>query len=286
MRMTIRAALKRAFSTYKAQLPDMLRYALLTLIIHGMPLAPALALLDRKLYPICMLCAVLFVALVLPMRLNTADRLQRALRGERIFDLSLVSCRDYGRKVMSGLIRTLLLLLWALPALAATVWAYRLYAGDGVHGQNDAVTLLLQVKNQFGGGDIIHGIVNLVLLYLALWLPLAIGCGFHSGARHAEALGQKKLLRGHRLGQLLAWVCAQLTLLPWLIAVCIPIIHYVPELTQAVKRFTFDTMASPVPTLLWIAGLTCVLLLPVLPLRDLIIAAYPASLAEEARRDA
>lgn len=278
--MTVRSAVKRAWQAYWRQVPDMLRYLLLTLVIHLMPVVPALALLDEQLYPVLLLCPLLFVLLVLPMRQNAALVMQRALRGGSIADRALVSFADYGRKLLRGIRQTLLVLLWALPLLAVTGAAIWLYSLDGVNGSTDFVTLLKPVK-QLGSGNVILGLLYVVLIYLSLWLPLLAGCAFHSGARHALALGSKQLLRRRHGRQVLTWLAAQCTLLPWLAVMAVPVHSFVTKAIDAIQRYDFSSLAPSGGMLLMIAAATLLLLLPMLPLRDLIIAAMPAQLYDE-----
>lgn len=279
-------AIRRAMGCYARQLPDMLRYALLTLVIHAMPLAPALFLVDRAYAPGAALCAVLFVLLILPMRQNAAAVLQEALHGGRIFDCTIVSFEDYGRKLARGLKQTLLVLLWAVPVLAATLWAAGLWFAEGVQGQTDAATIGRMVRNGMGSGDLVQGVAMVIAAYALLWVPVMIGCGFHSGSRHARALGMPGLMKGCRLGQIGVWLAAQLTLLPWLICTALLVAGYIPQVIAALKNFSFEGMASPTDLLWQIGAAGCVLLAPLLPLRDLIIAAYPAERYDEMRREA
>lgn len=283
--MTIRAAVKRAWQTYTRRLPDMLQYTLLTLVVHAMPIVPLLSLLDLSLWPMLLLTPVLFILLVLPMRLNAAEMMQQALHGGRLFGTGLVSFEHYGQKVMRGVRQMLLLLAWALPVLAVSGGALWLYKQQGVAGFNDAFTLFRYIRD-LGGGDLPTGMIDLLLIFLSLWVPLIVGCAFHSGARHAHALGDRRLMKGSRGKQMLTWLTAQCVLLPWLTAIAIPVAQYVPKAFDAVQRYEFSSAVPGKGMLIGMAVSTLVLLLPALPLRDLIIAAYPACKHDETRADA
>lgn len=286
MLMKIRTAFQQAWKLYRTQLPDMLRYVLLEVMLRLIVLAPLMFLFIKQLRLLALLCVPLFIFVTLPLRQNAALSMQAFLRGERLFDMLLVSCKDYGRKLANGVKNGLLVLLWSLPAIAATAVAVYLYSAEGVQGKNDAVTLLMGV-NQLGGGDIMRGLVVLACLYALTFVPMLIGLAFHSGTRHAQALCNTSLLRGHRMGVIGAWIVGLLPFIPFAGVTAGALISYVPKVLNTImKTFSFDNLPSPVTCIVIVGAAVVVLLLPLLPLRELVQAAYVKGLEDNETKGA
>ena len=117
--------------------------------------------------------------------------------------------------------------------------------------------------------------VNLVvMLYLLTLVPLIIGLGFHSGTRHREALGNGKMIRGHR-GQVLGcWIVGLVTLIPFLAAAGWICSDYVHQLMNALSNIGMGSLSlPPLDSRAWLMGVALVvLLLPLIPLKQLITA--------------
>ncbi len=271
--MKIREAWRQAWQVYRAQWPEMMVLALVRLAMDLISAAPLLLMIANETRPFALLCLPLIVLLVLPLRQSAADALQRALNGEKNFAACLAWQRDYQQKLLRGIKQTLLMLLWAAPFLAVTSWAAWLYSAEGVQGETDAVTLMLKVSS-LGGGDLLRGAAVAVGLYALTLLPLLCGLAFHSGTRHAWALGDRSILAGHRGGVMRLWLTELVVFVPFLLALLLLLAGYMPALVAAFKTFAFDTLPSPKRLALEAFAASLVLLLPLLPLRALVTAAY------------
>lgn len=243
---------------------------LLQLVLRLMVAAPLLALVTREVPWLALLSVVLFILIVPVARQNMAEAMQASLNGGALFSTELVSFRHYGRKLAQGLKTMGLLLCWAIPFLAATavlVWAYS--------GQMDGFTLMRTVQ-QLGGGVFMTGIKVVLLMYAATLLPILVGCAFHSGVRHAAALGNKKLIKGHRMGLMLNWFAGLLFLLPFLAVAVYESADFISGLMQGLNSFSSGSISLPaVDEKIYIIGLAFVVLgLPGLALKQLLTADY------------
>ena len=268
----IRNALRRGWSLWKAHLADSIAYILIVAAIMLMPLVPMLCLVSKTAWvKWCALIGVpMFLLLVLPMRRNAAAVLRGVVRGEcAMNDASLISCAGYRAKLLHGLKLTGLLLLWAIPGIAATVYAYVMYTGGA-----DAITIVMAIS-KLGGNDVVRGVYLLLGIYAATWLPLMVGSMLHSGARHAFAAGSKALLKGRRKGHCAVWLVSLLVAVPFIAVAAVILGTQLPPVLKMVKVFQFSGLGSALKTmgLLLLADFV-VLLLPLVPLRHLMLAAY------------
>lgn len=274
--MKLSTAWKNAWRAYRAHPLDAFLFLLLELVLRLMACAPLLLLAAEETRLGAALSVLLFVLIVPPARQNAAEVMRDALHGGRLFTPALVSCRAYGRKLAAGVNQTLLMLLWGAPLLAGVGLA--VYAFKGLI---DGFTLLRTISS-LGGGSTENGIKLLAVLYALTLLPLAIGFAFHSGRRHAVACGDAALARRHRGGVMLAWLTALAALLPFVVAAGTVCMGYVSALMQAVKslgqgRFSLPPLDRNVYL---VAAAVVVLLLPAIPLKQLVSAAYVDGLAE------
>lgn len=275
--MKISTAFQEAFRVYKCQFGDAMKFLLTELCLTLMCLAPVLFVSEKSLQLLALPAVPLWIAVMFPARVNAAAALQDSLGTGRIFSLRLADPAEWGGKILYGLKRTLFLLLWAAPMIAALVYAWVHFAG-GV----DAFTLLQMIQN-FGGGDVKTGVAYYALIFLGTLLLLVIGIGVHSGARHEYVLGKRNLLKGSRGKILLTWICAQVTLLPIFITFGVLLIRYAP-LMQNPTGLIMGTVKLPATKgSLIILGAGALLTLPLLPLRSLITASAVHQLAEEKR---
>ena len=262
--MKLSAALAAAWRAYCRHFGDLMKTLLVTLAVGGMALCPLLFLSAPETQPLAWLSAVLFVLLVLPLRQNTAEALQDMLSGGRACSPRLISLRGYPVKVLRGL-RTL---LWTLPLIAGVVLAYQAATGD-----MDVFTLMGHISN-LGSGDLFNGIIVLAVIYAATLIPIVFGLAFHSGSRHAAALGNPRLVRGHRIRLMLMWL---LSLLPALIPVAVIALIAVDYASSLVSGFmqTFSLTLTAPPAGLFIAAIVLAVMLVLLaPLRALLPAVY------------
>ena len=144
----------------------------------------------------------------------------------------------------------------------------------------DGFTLLRVIK-EFGGGDLMTGIIYMALIFIAAVLLVAFGCAFHSGDRHAFVRNNPKLVRGHHGKIVLCWICSLLTILPMIIAIAVVIVRYLPVLKD-LNGVVMNTVSLPsTKVTLMILAVGAVLTIPFLPLRSLIPAAYVNGLEKE-----
>ncbi len=263
--MTISAAFRRAISVYGKHPSASLKFWLVELCLTLICLTPLLFLAEPSLQMLALLFIPLYGLLMLPARVNAAAAMQDGLANDVLFSRVLADTSAYGQKLIFGLKRCLFLLLWGAPLIA-----FLLIARTHVSGEMDGFTLMRIIK-EFGGGDLMQGVVYLALILGGTLLLLLFGCGFHSGDRHIFVLGRKKLPRGKMLG---CWLCSLVILLPLLIALALLVFRYLPVL-QDLNGLLMGTLTLPATrTSLVILAVGSVLTLPLLPLRSLVVAAY------------
>lgn len=250
---------------------------LVQLALRLMAAAPLLFLITKEVPYLALLSIPLYLLIVPVARQNMAEAMQEAIGGGSLMSTRLISCEHYGRKFLQGLKQALLMLLWALPFLAATgvaLWAYA--------GQIDAFTLIRTLM-QLGGGSTMEGIKLVLVIYAATLVPIMLGCAFHSGARHAAALGNKKLIKGHRLGLVLVWLAGLVALIPFLAVVGWACMDVVTGLVGALSNLGSGSISLPSmgDKVYVIAAAFVVLLLPRLCFKQLMTAVYVRGLKHD-----
>lgn len=268
--------LGRARQVYFSRFAEGMLCVLLQLTLRLMVAAPLLALVTAEVPYLALLSIPLYFLIIPPARQGMACAMQDALSGGHLFSLRLADMDGYGRRLAQGLRRGLLMLLWALPFLGATaviIWAYS--------GQMDAFTLM-RVIMDIGGGSFMNGVKVVLVIYAATLLPILIGCAFHSGARHADALGAKHLIKGHRAGVMLTWLGGCLALAPFLAVLCYESIDYLAGLVNALSSIGSGAVTLPAldAKVYVIAAAFVVLFLPGLAFKQLLTAAYVRGLKE------
>ena len=266
--MKISTAFRNAFRAWKKHPLSTLKFLVVEACLMLICAAPLLFLFEKSLWFLAFLAVPLWILLMFPARVNAAAAMQDSLEGGNLFSLRLADPDDWGGKVLHGLKCLCRLLIWGAPMIAG-LW----YAWAHFTGTVDAFTLLRMIQN-FGGGDTLTGVIRLILIFLAMLFLLMIGFAFHSGARHAYALGDRKLLKGYRRKNLLCWFCALAAMLPLIIAILIVVIRYSWILQNVSSYLTgVEKLPSMKPALM-ILAVGGVLTLPLLPLRSLITAAF------------
>ena len=269
--MKVASAFREAFRAYFRHFWSLMLTLLVELVLRGVALAPLLFLVEEQTAPLALLCVPLYLLIVLPARQNVALAAQDMLAGGSIFSPRLVSFEGYGRKVLRGLLATLKMLLWCVPLIAGIIvalWATK--------GSMDGITLFSHIY-KLGGNDIIRGLQLLAVIYLLLLVPPVIGCAYHSGTRHAAALGDPRLVKGKHGGLVLLWLLGLVVFVPFVAAAAYPCWRYMQEVIAAARTFMFTfklDLPDPSATLKVVGILIVVLLLPVIPLRTLLPAAY------------
>ena len=265
--MSIPSAFRNAFRICFRHPADTLKFLVTELCLVLICLAPLLFLADMQIWYPAVLAVPLWILVMFPARMNAAEAMQDSLRGGRLFSLRLADPADWRDKVLCGLKRPVFLLLWASPLIAAAVYAWRHFSG-----LVDGFTLLAMIK-QFGGGDFMTGVMYLLLVLLGMILLLLIGFGFHSGARHARAQGNVKLVNGHHGKNLAGWICAQVTLLPLLVSAVAAVMRYVPVISNVSGLMAGTVKLPSTRETLMILAAGALLTLPLLPVRSMITAA-------------
>ena len=267
--MQISQAFRKAYQTVSAQQGETLKFLLTELAVTAMCLAPLLFLTEKgPLKYLALLAIPLWLLVKVPARLNEAAAMQDSLGEGRLFSLRLADPGNYGRKIGYAFGRTGLLILWALPLIAALAYAWDKYSGD-----TDGLTVLNMVYD-FGGQDMKTGMIYLLLILAGLILLAALGAGFHSGDRHAFALDRKGLLKGKRFKVLWCRICSLVFLLPLIFACIMVAFRYAPLLNDISGVVAGDVPRPSSRTTLLILGIGAVLTAPLLPLRSMVTAAY------------
>ena len=268
--MKISAVLRETARVYREKFKEGALCVLLQLALRLMAAAPLLALVTKEVPYLALLSIPLYLLIVPVARQNMAEAMQDAIGGGALLSTKLVSTENYGKKFVQGLKHAALLLLWSVLFIAATIVALWAYAG-----QIDAFTLV-RVLMQLGGGSFMNGIKLVLVIYAATMLPIVIGCTFHSGARHAIALGDKKLVKGHRGGVMLTWLVGLMALVPFLAVVAGVGAGFVSGLVDALANLGSGSIILPTigDKVYMIAAAFVVLLLPLLPFKQLMTAVY------------
>lgn len=276
--MKITQAFREAARKVKEQKGDALKFLAFEGALTLMCLAPLLFLTQKgPLKYLAALAAPMWLLIKVPARINAAAAMQDSLGGGRLFSLRLGDPGDYGKKVLYGLRRLGLLLLWSAPLIAALTYAWMQYAGVG---NTDGLTVMQKIYN-FGGQDTKTGAIYLLLILAALVLLAMAGFGFHSGDRHAYALGERGLLKGKRPKALLCRICSLVYLLPILIAFVIVLFRYAPLLNDISGVLQGDVPRPSTKVTLIILGIGAVLTLPLVPFRSMTGAAFVRGLRKE-----
>lgn len=249
---------------------------LVQLALRLMVAAPLLFLVTTEVPYLALLSIPLYLLIIPVARQNMAEAMQDAIGGGELLSAKLISTENYGRKFLRGLKQAGLMLLWAALFIAATVvllWAYA--------GRIDAFTLM-RVVMDLGGGSFMNGIKLVLVIYAATVLPIVLGCAFHSGVRHAYALGDKKLIRGHRGGVMLVWLAGLVALIPFFAVVGWAGMDFVSSLVSALGNLGGGSIQLPSlgNKVYIIAAAAVVLLLPRLCFKQLMTAVYVRGLKD------
>ena len=279
--MTKKPVWKESLRLYKKNFGPLCLALLVQLVLRAIALSPLMFLADKTLAPLAYLAIPLYLLIVLPARQNYALALQDMLEGGSAFSTRLICPKQYGRKLLRGVLGTVCILLWSVVTIVSAVLLYAAFVG---HWGLDVITLM-RICSSVGGGDIVTGLVLIMGAIAASGLLILLGCAVHSGSRHAVALGNKKLLRGSRLRLTALWFAGLTLLVPFAAVVVYALGDYALTMLGALKNFSlpssFALNAKQVGLL--IAG-AVVLLFPLLPLKNLLPAVYLRMVKEE--RDA
>lgn len=265
--MKVREAFNSAFRCYFSYFRSVMKFLLIELCIMAAALSPLLFLTEKSLKMLALLAFPLWILLVLPARHNAAETLVYGIRGGNLISSNLISLKRYGGKLLHGLKRTFFMLLWTLPLIGAAI-----VAKINISGDIDGLTLLRNIK-QVGGGDLMTGVLILIAILVFTLLLIAFGCAFHSGARFAFALNDKKLPFGNHGKLILVALCGLISFVPLIAAAAVVVFRYIPVLENlsGLVMGTYHLPDTKVTVLIGAVGI--LLTLPLIPLRSLMTAA-------------
>lgn len=280
----MKQAIARAWGLYRRHWGSLMLMLLVELVLRLMAATPLLFLAAPETRPLALLCLPLWVLLVLPARQNAAQVMAGLQAGAPLQMTALVSTRDYGRKLCRGLKQTGLLLLWALPFLCATAFVLYAFSGKTITGVTDSFSILRMFMS-LGNNSVtkallpisdsatIRGVGAVAALYLLTLVPFVFGLAFHSGARHAFALGHgPKVLKGRRGGIILTWLAGLLTLVPFALAAARIGSGFLAGVLSAVASMDLASL-PPLDQNIWLIALAFVVLcLPLVPFKQLLTA--------------
>lgn len=273
--MKLKPVLKESLHLYRKNFPQLCLALLVELVLRAMAITPLLFCLDKTLAPLAWLSIPLYLLIALPARQNYALALQDMQNGGSVFSLQLISTKDYGRKLIRGLKGTLFILLWSSLTITGVTLLYM-----AVCGLVDVVTLMRIFKNI--GGSVVDGLMLVLGAVVASCLLIMVGCGVHSGSRHAVAMGDKCLVKGHRLSLTALWFAGMLLVVPFAAVAAVALGDYARTLVAALKQLMLPSFALNARQGALLIGGVLVLLLPVLPLKNLLPAVYLHQMKEKA----
>lgn len=273
--MKLKPVLTEALRLYKTNFALLMLNLLVQLVLRAVALTPLLFLADRALAPLALLALPLYLLIALPARQNVALALQDMISGGSVFSLRLLSTEDYGRKLLRGLKGTLYMLLWSALTLTGVTLLFLSFKG-----LTDGFTLMGVFY--VIGGSVADGVWIVLGALCASTLLILLGCALHSGSRHAAALGDKTLLQGNRLRLMALWFLGMLLVIPFVIVVIAVLGSFILTLPEALRNMQLPALTLTAPQ--WIGLLlgAMALLLPLLPLKNLLPAVY-LHMAKEAR---
>ena len=267
--MKMRTVWKDSFALYKKNFGPLCLALLVELVLRGIALCPLLCLADAKLKPLALLAIPLYVLIVLPARQNYALALQDMMSGGSVFSLRLVSTADYGKKLWRGVKGMLCILLWSLLTIGSVALLYAAFMG---HWGLDVITLMRICSSI--GGDVVKGMMMILSGIAATTLLILLGCAVHSGSRHAHAMGDRKLLKGSRLGLTGLWFTGLVLVIPFCAVAVFTLGDFAGTVVTALKNMQMPSLALNAQQAALLIGGAVLLLCPVLPLKNLLPAVY------------
>ena len=267
--MKVKNVWKDSFKLYKKNFGPLCLTLLVELVLRGIALCPVLFLADEKLAPLALLAIPLYVLIALPARQNFALALQDMLDGGSVFSTQLICTKDYGKKLLRGVKGMLCMLLWSLLTIGSVALLYAAFMG---HWGLDVITLMRICSSI--GGDVVTGMVMILSGIAATTLLILLGCAVHSGSRHAIAMGDKKLLKGNRLGLTALWFAGLMLLVPFAVVAVFTLGDFAVTVVSALKNMQMPSLSLSAQQAAMLLGGAVVLLFPVLPLKNLLPAVY------------
>ena len=267
--MKVKNVWKDSFNLYKKNFGPLCLTLLVELVLRGIALCPVLFLAEKKLSPLALLAIPLYVLIVLPARQNYALALQDMMNGGSVFSTQLICMKDYGKKLLRGVKGMLCILLWSLLTIGSVALLYAAFMG---YWGLDVITLMRICSSI--GGDVVKGMVMILSGIAATTLLILLGCAVHSGSRHAHAMGDKKLLKGNRLGLTALWFLGCVLLIPFLVVAAFTLGDFAVTVVSALKNMQMPALSLNAQQAAMLIAGAVVLLFPVLPLKNLLPAVY------------
>ena len=267
--MKVKNVWKDSFKLYKKNFGPLCLTLLVELVLRGIALCPVLFLADEKLAPLALLAIPLYVLIALPARQNFALALQDMMNGGSVFSTQLICTKDYGKKLLHGVKGMLCMLLWSLLTIGSVALLYAAFMG---HWGLDVITLMRICSSI--GGDVVKGMMMILSGIAATTLLILLGCAVHSGSRHAIAMGDKKLLKGNRLGLTALWFAGLMLLVPFAVVAVLTLGDFAVTVVSALKNMQMPSLSLSAQQAAMLLGGAVVLLFPVLPLKNLLPAVY------------
>ena len=273
--MQLKPVVKESLRLYKKNFAPLMLCLLVQGVLRFIALTPLLFLADKALAPLALLALPLYLLIALPARQNVALALQDMISGGSVFSLRLLSTADYGHKLLRGLKGTLCMLLWSALTLSGVTLLFLSFKG-----LTDGFTLMGVFY--VIGGSVADGVWIVLGALCASTLLILLGCALHSGSRHAAALGDKPLLRGNRLRLMGLWFLGMLLVIPFVIVVIAVLGSFILTLPEALRNMRLPSLTLTASQWGMLLVSAAVLLLPLLPLKNLLPAVY-LHMAKEAR---
>ena len=273
--MQLKPVVKESLRLYKKNFAPLMLCLLVQGVLRFIALTPLLFLADKALAPLALLALPLYLLIALPARQNVALALQDMISGGSVFSLRLLSTADYGRKLLRGLKGTLCMLLWSALTLSGVTLLFLSFKG-----LTDGFTLMGVFY--VIGGSVADGVWIVLGALCASTLLILLGCALHSGSRHAASLGDKALLRGNRLRLMGLWFLGMLLVIPFVIVVIAVLGSFILTLPEALRNMQLPSLTLTASQWGMLFVSAAVLLLPLLPLKNLLPAVY-LHMAKEAR---
>ena len=280
-------------------------YAIIALVLRLIALLPLAAWF---VFPagspwrwLALLCPLMLILLVLPLRFSFAQALVQQRR-ERHFSFDKAfGLGSYGEKLSEGLIQTLHLLAWSVPLIAMAVGGYfsdafSLLAGIVEIGEG-ATTVVNAVANFFIGifggqpltttGGLMQGVYCLCALVGLGVLILLFGMMRNSSYRYIWVVASdeernprteaRRRLRGRRWRQLGVAMVNLALWLPALLVVALTLKDVVSELSQNISLMLMQRkllLPDAAKTLKPLLFAFFALYLPLLPIRRILTCAF------------
>ena len=265
--MQLKPVVKESLRLYKKNFAPLMLCLLVQGVLRFIALTPLLFLADKALAPLALLALPLYLLIALPARQNVALALQDMIGGGSVFSLHLLSTADYGRKLLRGLKGTLCMLLWSSLTLSGVTLLFLSFKG-----LTDGFTLMGVFY--VIGGSVADGVWIVLGALCASTLLILLGCALHSGSRHAAALGDKALLRGNRLRLMGLWFLGLTLMLPFAAVVVTVLGSFFLTLPEALRNMQLPSLTLTASQWGILLLGTATLLLPLLPLKNLLPAVY------------